>query len=158
MAGGALLSGASARHLSAAIGPARVVVLGLALEVPGAGGSALVAGSQGGPWLVAATLVPYGVGLGLASAQLTSTVLRDVPVAQSGMGSAIQSTVRQLGSALGSAVGGTALAIAIGDVDLRRVAPADFATGASSALWVAAGVLGLGLVSSMVVAKVAGRQ
>ena len=55
-------------------------------------------------WAVAVPLVVYGVGLGLASAQgLTSTVLADVPPAQSGSGSATQSTARQVGSALGTA-------------------------------------------------------
>jgi hypothetical protein len=38
-------------------------------------------------------------------------VLHDVPVAQSGTASATQSTVRQLGSAVGAAVAGTILAI-----------------------------------------------
>ena len=36
----------------------------------------------------AVPLVVYGLGLGLASAQLTGTMLRDVPVAVSGQGSA----------------------------------------------------------------------
>jgi hypothetical protein len=50
-------------------------------------------------WLIALPLVVYGLGLGLASAQLTGTVLRDVPVGVSGQGSATQSTVRQIGTA-----------------------------------------------------------
>ena len=45
----------------------------------------------------------------MASAQLTSTVLCDVPQEKSGQGSAAQSTVRQLGSALGVAIMGTIL-------------------------------------------------
>lgn len=56
--------------------------------------------------LIASVLVVYGLGLGLASAQLTSTVLRDVPTAESGQGSATQSTVRQVGAAVGAAVSG----------------------------------------------------
>lgn len=56
----------------------------------------------------------YGLGLGLASAQLTGTVLHDVPVGISGQGSATQSTVRQIGSALGTAISGAALAVALG--------------------------------------------
>ena len=54
------------------------------------------------------------LGLGLASAQLTGTVLADVPLEQSGAASATQSTVRQVGSALGTAVAGTALAAGLG--------------------------------------------
>ena len=46
-------------------------------------------------------------------AQLTSTVLADIPEELSGAGSATQSTVRQLGSALGAAIAGSALAAAM---------------------------------------------
>lgn len=53
-------------------------------------------------------LFVYGMSVGLATAQLTSVVLADVPVARSGQGSATQSTARQTGSALGIAVLGTA--------------------------------------------------
>src|SRR5699024_8599010 len=49
----------------------------------------------------------------LASAQLTGTVLRDVPTEVSGQGSATQSTVRQVGSALGTALAGSALSVAL---------------------------------------------
>lgn len=156
MAAGAFVAGASARHLSERFGPPNVVVLGLGLEVVGISGTAVVVGMSLSPWLVALVLLPYGVGLGLASAQLTSTVLRDVPVAQSGSGSAVQSTVRQVGSALGSAVGGTALAIALGSSDIR-VPPETFATAAGSALWAAAAVLGLGLCSALLVRRAANR-
>jgi hypothetical protein len=62
-------------------------------------------------WAITVLLAVYGLGLGLAAAQLTSVVLHDVPVAQSGTASATQSTVRQLGSAVGAAVAGTILAI-----------------------------------------------
>ena len=66
-----------------------------------------------GVWLIALPLVVYGLGLGLASAQLTGTVLRDVPPAASGQASATQSTVRQIGSALGTAFGGATLSAAL---------------------------------------------
>lgn len=113
MALGAFGSGASARHLAARLGAPGTVVLGLALEVVGVAAVALAIGAQASPVLIAALLVVYGIGLGLASAQLTSTVLGDIPPELSGQGSATQSTVRQLGSALGSAVAGTVLAVAL---------------------------------------------
>nr|WP_326833472.1 MFS transporter [Cutibacterium porci] len=113
MALGAFFSGASARHLAARMGAAGVVILGLTLEVLGVGLLAGVVGMQGSTWLIVVTLVVYGVGLGLASAQLTSTVLHDIPADQSGAGSATQSTVRQLGSALGAAIAGSALGSAM---------------------------------------------
>ena len=109
MAAGAFLSGALARHLAAAIGPSGVVILGLGLEVFGALQLAAEERPDQQIWLVAVALVIYGVGLGLASAQLTSLVLAQVPAEHSGQASATQSTVRQIGSALGTAIMGTVL-------------------------------------------------
>lgn len=63
--------------------------------------------------LIGLGLEVAGVGLGLASAQLTGTVLQDIPVEISGQGSATQSTVRQIGSALGTAFAGATLALAL---------------------------------------------
>ena len=110
MAIGAFLAGAGARHLAARLGT----------DPGGDGGPAARARGDGrrsrrdrqrpqrvGDHLL---LAVYGLGLGLAAAQLTSVVLHDVPVAQSGTASATQSTVRQLGSAFGAAVAGTILA------------------------------------------------
>lgn len=110
MALGAFFSGASARHLAARYGAPKVVLIGLGLESVGICAVALVLSDSVSGWWVAALLAVYGLGLGLASAQLTSTVLRDVPVNASGQGSATQSTVRQVGAALGAAVAGAALA------------------------------------------------
>ncbi|MDK9294640.1 MFS transporter [Propionibacterium freudenreichii] len=116
MALGAMVSGALARKLAAALGAARVVQLGLLLEIIGVAISVTIMKPSMSPLWFAGTLIIYGVGLGLASAQLTSLVLGRVPVAQSGEGSATQSTVRQLGSALGAAISGTALSVALGRI------------------------------------------
>lgn len=113
MAFGAFFAGASARHLAERFGAPGVVLIGLALEVAGVVAVALVLSPSSSPWLVAALLVVYGLGLGLASAQLTGTVLRDVPTEVSGQGSATQSTVRQVGAALGTAFSGAALSVAL---------------------------------------------
>lgn len=113
MAAGAFISGAQARRLAARLTPANVVLLGLALEVVGIVVLALVIHPSLSPWLGTAPLIIYGIGLGLASAQLTSLVLAEVPTAQSGQGSATQSTVRQLGAAIGSAVAGTLLSLGL---------------------------------------------
>ena len=59
--------------------------------------------------IVCSVLFIYGMGVGLATAQLTSVVLADVPKDRSGQASGITSTMRQLGSALGIALLGTAL-------------------------------------------------
>ncbi|MCK8469059.1 MFS transporter [Microbacterium sp. KSW4-16] len=113
MAIGAFLSGASARHLAARFGSPGTVLIGLGLEVVGIGALALVVSGTTPAWIVAMPLVLYGLGLGLASAQLTGTVLRDVPIEVSGAGSATQSTMRQIGSACGTALAGAALAVSL---------------------------------------------
>lgn len=113
MAFGAFLSGAAARHLAARFGSAGTVLIGLTLEVVGALALALLVHGSTSGWLIAAPLAVYGLGLGLASAQLTGTVLQDVPVEVSGTASATQSTVRQIGSALGTAFSGAILATAL---------------------------------------------
>lgn len=113
MALGAFFSGAQARHLAARWTPPTVVLIGLGLELLGVLVTLALLGPDASPWLVAATLVVYGVGLGLASAQLTSTVLADVPTEQSGSASATQSTARQVGSAIGTALAGSTLAVGL---------------------------------------------
>lgn len=113
MAVGAFMSGAAARHVAAKFGSPGTVVIGLALELVGVAALAFIVDGTESPWFIAIALVVYGLGLGLASAQLTGTVLRDVPVEISGQGSATQSTVRQLGSALGTAISGAALSVSL---------------------------------------------
>lgn len=113
MALGAFASGAAARHVAAAFGAPRTVILGLALEAVGVAVVAFALSATVSPWLLAVLLAIYGAGLGLASAQLTGTVLADIPTDKSGQGSATQSTVRQLGAALGSAVLGAVLSISL---------------------------------------------
>lgn len=113
MALGAFASGAMARHLAAAVGAPMVVVIGLVLEIVGVVLVAFTVSPTTSPWVLAALLVVYGVGLGLASAQLTGTTLSEVPPELSGQGSATQSTARQVGSALGTAFVGAALAVGL---------------------------------------------
>lgn len=109
LAAGALTTGGLAALLAARMRPVSIAVLGLALE----SGFLLVLALAVGPatpgWLLAIVLFGYGAGLGLASAQLTGVTLADVSPAQSGQGSATQSMMRQVGSALGVAILGTIL-------------------------------------------------
>lgn len=135
MALGAFGSGAAARHLADLMGAARVVILGLALEVLGVVVLAIFTSNSLSIGLLVPVLVVYGLGLGLASAQLTGTVLRDIPTEASGEASATQSTVRQVGSGLGSAIAGTILAVATAasTVGLLRDAGADDATATNMA-------------------------
>lgn len=106
---GALVSGGLARHFASSIGPAATVRLGLCIEIVGIGLAIAMMGTSITVWALSLVLALYGFGLGLASAQLTSLVLADVPVAQSGQASATQSTIRQCGSAVGAALAGSVL-------------------------------------------------
>ncbi len=123
MALGAFASGAAARHVTARFGAPRTVMLGLALEVIGVLAFALYLRPSSETWLMALLLAIYGLGLGLASAQLTGTVLVDIPTSESGQGSATQSTVRQLGSALGTAILGTVLSLGLAHSLTDRLEP-----------------------------------
>lgn len=111
MAAGAFLSGAAARHLSMLLSPAGVVVAGVTLELVGVLATSLCVASSTSLWLLALALAVYGAGLGFASAQLTSTILADVAAEKSGQGSATQSTMRQIGAAVGTATAGTLIAV-----------------------------------------------
>lgn len=187
MAIGAFLAGAQARHLAARIGPAAVVVLGLGLEVVGIGVMTLFLAPTVNIWLMTIPLVVYGLGLGLASAQLTSLVLADIPAAQSGQGSATQSTVRQIGMAIGTAVSGALLSIGLahylatgteldetvrqsaggalqglretpGQQDLVAELSRQFAQATQVTLWGAVVFLILGLVGSIVMLQLSKRS
>lgn len=134
MALGAILAGAAARHLAERLGATGTVILGLALELVGVITLSFVATPSATGWQLAIPLMVYGSGLGMASAQLTGTVLRDVPVGQSGQGAATQSTVRQVGSALGTAVAGTTLAVALSRTLPLKLSQAGFTGQAADQL------------------------
>jgi MFS family permease len=112
-AGTFFISGLTPR-LTERLGQRAVVRIGLLLEAVAVGGIALTLPTGGS--VIAALLFLYGTGVGLATAQLTSVMLTEVPVAQSGEASGLQSMVRQLGSALGVALLGGLL---IGNLGTR---------------------------------------
>lgn len=100
-AGTFLVSGATPR-LTQRLGQRAVVRIGLAVEALAVGGIALAL--PGSTAVLAVLLFGYGMGVGMATAQLTSVVLTDVPVQLSGEASGMNTTFRQLGSALGVAL------------------------------------------------------
>jgi EmrB/QacA subfamily drug resistance transporter len=91
-----------------------VVRLGLALEVVGIVGIGVVASTSATGWTFAPWLFVYGIGVGFATAQLTGVIMADIPVQESGQGSAMQSTSRQIGAALGTAILGAVLLTSLG--------------------------------------------
>ncbi|MFM1845001.1 MAG: hypothetical protein RI917_319, partial [Actinomycetota bacterium] len=109
LAGGAFVASGVGGALSGKLPPERAVQLGVLLELFGVAGIALLASQETGWGLIAPFLFIYGIGIGLATAQLTGVIMVDVPMEKAGQGSGSQSTVRQIGSALGIAVLGTLL-------------------------------------------------
>ncbi len=114
LAVGTLFSGGMTPLLAPRIGPRGVVQVGLVLEALGIGAVGVSVGADTSIWLIIPFLFVYGVGVGFATAQLTGVILTEVPVEASGQGSGIQSTARQVGSALGIAILGTILISTLG--------------------------------------------
>ncbi|HEV2242729.1 MAG TPA: MFS transporter [Streptosporangiaceae bacterium] len=89
--------------LVARLGSRIVCAAGLALMA-----AALVVLSQltatSGDWLLAAGLIPLGVGMGLAMTPATSGITSALPAAQQGVASALNDLSREVGGAVGIAV------------------------------------------------------
>ena len=94
-------------RLAQRIGTIRVIRIGLVIQASGLMWIAFHVGEGLTFWTLMPGLVGYGMGVGWASAQLTNVVLSEVPPAKAGVASGTNTTVRQVGSALGIAVIGT---------------------------------------------------
>jgi hypothetical protein len=124
LAGGAFLASGVGGAMSGKLPAVRAVQIGVLFELVGVAGIALVASTGGGWWPVAPFLLLYGIGVGLATAQLTGVIMVEVPMEKIGQASGSQSTVRQIGSALGIAVLGTVLFTATqasADAQIREI-------------------------------------
>jgi EmrB/QacA subfamily drug resistance transporter len=113
LASGAFVAAGLVPALTPRIGRRNVVLLGMALELVGILVIALTIAPDMATWTIEGALLVYGIGVGFATAQLTSLLLSEVPVAQSGAASGMSSTSRQLGSALGIAIVGTVFAVGV---------------------------------------------
>lgn len=122
LAVGAFVGGPFAAGLANRYGPSRVVSVGMAIEAVSVFAIALLLD----PAMSVARLVPllfvYGVGVGLATAQLTNVILVEVPPRESGMASGARTAFRQIGSALGIALVGTVLATSLAAGTARNLA------------------------------------
>ncbi len=106
---GAFVSAPLAARFARRYGPRWVVTTGMVLEAIGIFATSILISTTVTGVELAIPLFIYGIGVGFATAQLTSIVLSDVPVERSGLASGANSTLRQVGSALGIAILGTVL-------------------------------------------------
>jgi EmrB/QacA subfamily drug resistance transporter len=114
LAVGAFFAAPTSAPLSNRFGPRRVVTLGMALEAIGIFITTLLLSRDLNVLVLVPPLFVYGLGVGFASAQLTSLILGDVPPEVSGLASGTNSMLRQVGSALGIAILGSALFVSLG--------------------------------------------
>ena len=114
VAGGSFVASGLVPRVASRLGARRAVNLGMALEGIGIFTLAPLIYSQVSGVRLLPSLIIYGMGVGFATSQLTSVILADVPTAQSGQASGLQSTSRQIGSAIGIALIGTTLASRLG--------------------------------------------
>ncbi len=124
LAAGAFLASGMTPQLTAALGQRTVVRIGLASEAFAVAGLAWFVSPTVAGWVLAVCLFIYGLGVGMATAQLSSLIMSDVPRAQGGQASGVQSTIRQVGSALGIALLGTLLVTSLGSGLDSRLADA----------------------------------
>jgi EmrB/QacA subfamily drug resistance transporter len=118
---GSFVAGAPAALLARRFGSRPVVIVGMAAEAAGLVGTIPLLSASATGWTLAGPLFLYGLGVGLATAQLTNAILVDVPPQASGQASGIQSTFRQVGSALGIAILGTMLIVGLGTRTAARL-------------------------------------
>ncbi|WP_250564234.1 MFS transporter [Sphaerisporangium fuscum] len=114
LATGSFLAGGLVPPLSRRISARSIVRIGLVLEVTGVLGTGLSLSPSMSGWRIVPWLLAYGLGIGFASAQLASVLMADVPAVQSGQASGLQSTMRQVGAALGIAILGAVLVGGLG--------------------------------------------
>ncbi len=136
MAAAMLPSSRLASALADRLGTRAVCVTGLALVA-----AALVILAQltdtSGYWLLAAGLIPLGVGMGLAMTPATSNITSALPASQQGVASALNDLSREVGGAVGIAVLASILTAAYQSNLHPAHLPAAQAAGARSSVAVA---------------------
>jgi EmrB/QacA subfamily drug resistance transporter len=113
LAVGSFVAAPIAGGLAHTYAPRRVVQIGMALEAVGVLGTALLLSPSVSGWVLAVPLFVYGVGVGFATAQLANVVLSEIEPAKSGLASGANSTMRQIGTAIGAALIGTVLLVGL---------------------------------------------
>ena len=142
----ALIGAQTGGRVATRTGPTTVVRLGIVVELAGvlAAGAVLGTGVDWAP--LAATLVAFGFGAGMASSQLTNVILSEVPRSRAGSASGVSTTNNALAAALGVAILGAVLRVDALDAGAGRWA-----------LATAAGLLTAGAVASFTIPAIGAR-
>jgi EmrB/QacA subfamily drug resistance transporter len=109
MAGAMFLASAVSARIAARLGTKYTVSFGILLAAIGFFYFAAIAAVDTSYSLIVIAMCITSVGMGLCMSPATNSIMGSIPVAQAGVGSAMNSTNRQIGAALGVAVLGTLL-------------------------------------------------
>lgn len=110
---GAFVAAPTAAILANKRNPRFVARLGMGLEIVGILGLATVLSPNVSGWVMVVWLFVYGMGVGYATAQLTGLILSEIPPDKTGQASGTQSTARQIGASMGTAILGTVLFVTL---------------------------------------------
>jgi len=113
LAVGAFVAAPTAAILANKQNPRFVARLGMGLEIIGILGLAAVLSPDVSGWSMVLWLFIYGMGVGYATAQLTGLILSEIPPNKTGQASGTQSTARQIGASMGTAILGTVLFVTL---------------------------------------------
>jgi AcrR family transcriptional regulator len=108
-----MVAAPTSARLVGRFGTKRVVTLGLVLVAAALLLFSRVTVSSGYP-LVAAVLTIVGIGMGLAMAPATDSIMGSLPPEKAGVGSAMNDTTREIGGALGVAILGSVITAVYG--------------------------------------------
>jgi predicted MFS family arabinose efflux permease len=101
----------NAPRIAARVGAAKVLPVGLVLSACGMAVMTTL-GTHLVYWHLAVGLALFGLGMGLAGTPATTAIVSSLPQSKQGVGSAVNDLSRELGSALGIAILGSALSSA----------------------------------------------
>lgn len=120
-AGGAFLTAPISGALSSRFGPKWVISTGMLLEAIAIFLISRVLQVDTPLGLFVPIFLLYGIGLGLAIAQLTNVVLSNIPPQFTGAGSGANNTLRQVGAAIGVAILGAILTSQVTSVTTAKL-------------------------------------
>ncbi|MEU9666326.1 MFS transporter [Streptomyces bobili] len=126
------------------VGGGRLMALGLLLQGVGLGWINLVTGTDTAYSSLVGPMIVAGVGMGLVFAPTAAVVLGSVPAEHAGKASGANTTVREIGGALGIAVLST---VFVAHGGMRG--PQEFVDGLRPAVWVGVAVVLLGALCAL---------